>query len=116
MKKILSAIFATGAVLTLGGLLTHIAHWELSPYFYLIGSAMILISLIFAREKSEELVVRRLSVQQILGGFFLFASAVLMFVLHGNEWILALAAACVFLLYSTFRLSHIEKKSEKGEK
>lgn len=114
MNKILSAIFATGAVLTFGGLLTHLFKWELSPSLFLIGSAMVLIALIFSREKSEDIVVRRLFVQQILGGFFLFASSILMFVMHGNEWILALAVACVFLLYSSFRLSYIEKK--KGQK
>jgi hypothetical protein len=113
MNKIISALFATGAVLALGGLVTHLSRWELSPYLYLIGTAMIAIALIFGREKSEDFVVRRLYVQQILGGIFLFGSAVLMFVMHGNEWILALAIACVFLLYTSFRLSYIEKKEGK---
>ncbi len=112
MNKLISVIFATGAVLALGGLLTHLSQWELSPYLYLIGSAMVAISIIFMREKSDSLTVRRLYVQQIIGGILLFASAVMMFALQGNVWILGLAAACVFLLYSSFRLSAIEKKNK----
>jgi uncharacterized membrane protein len=112
MYKIISAIFATGSALTLGGLVTHVFKWELSPYLFLIGSAMVAIALIFMREKSDDRVVRRLYIQQIMGGIFLFASAVMQFMIRGNMWILALAASCVFLLYSTFRLSSIEKKKE----
>lgn len=114
MNKTISAIFATGSVLAISGLLTYLFYWPLAPYFYLIGTAMIAIALIFMREKSEDSVVRRLSMQQLLGGFLLFASGILMSVMHNNEWILALAVACVFLLYSSFRMSYIEKKKKKN--
>ena len=113
MNKIISTIFATGSVLALGGLLTYLFYWPLAPYFYLIGTTMIAIALVFMRDKSEDPVVRRLSMQQLWGGLLLFVSGVLMIVMHSNEWILALAIACVFLLYSSFRMSYIEKKKNK---
>lgn len=113
MNKIISTIFATGSVLALGGLLTYLFYWPFAPYFYLIGTTMIAIALVFMREKSEDPIVRRLAMQQLLGGLLLFVSGVLMIVMHGNEWIVGLAIACVFLLYSSFRLSYIEKKKNK---
>jgi NO-binding membrane sensor protein with MHYT domain len=37
-----------------------------------------------------------------------------MVVLQHNQWVILLAVACVFLLYSTFRLSHEAKKEENS--
>jgi nitric oxide reductase large subunit len=114
MKKLIPGIFQSGAVLSLLGAALYITGWVGAPYFYVIGSAMVMLAEIFSPVNSDSVVVRRLHIQQVFGGFFLFASSICMVMLHGNEWIILLAVACVFLLYSTFRLSYeLKKKSEE---
>lgn len=113
-QQLLTGFFQVGALMVLIGAATFITRWSVSPYLYLIGSVMVLVSQILSPEHSDNTVIRRLHVQQVLGAFFLFASAICMLVLKGNEWIILLAIACVFETYSIFRLSY-EWKKEKND-
>lgn len=112
MKNLINGLFFAGSVMVLIGVTTFITRWFMSPYLYIVGAAMVLIALFYSPIHSDSKVIRRLRAQQVLGGFCLFASSVLMKVMHGNEWMVALAIACVFLLYSAFRLSSELKKEE----
>jgi hypothetical protein len=111
-KKLAEGLFQVGGVLVLAGAILYITRLGIAPYLYLIGSAMIVISLFFTPIDNENHTIHRLYIQQILGYVFLFVSAILMFVMHGNEWIVCLAIACVFILYSSLRISHEEKKEK----
>jgi len=113
MKKIAPFIFEIGAVVALAGVVLFITRSHIAPYLYIVGAAMVLIGQILTPFHGDNLVIRRLHAQYVLGGVFLFVSSILMYLLHGNEWIICLAIACVFFLYSIFRMSYEEKKEEK---
>lgn len=113
-QQILNGFFQVGAIMALIGAASYITGWNLSSYLYLIGAVMLLVSQILTPFHTDNHVIRRLHVQQIMGGFFLFASAICMFVLRGNEWIVLLAISCVFILYSTFRISYEMKKEQNS--
>lgn len=111
-NKFITAVFQTGAILVLIGSATYIISLIFAPYMYLIGSLMVAVAQILSPIRTDSKVIKRLHVQQILGGIFLFISAVCMFLLHHNEWILCLAIACVFEGYSIFRISYELKKEQ----
>jgi hypothetical protein len=110
MKRLIPGLFQIGAILVLIGAVVYITQWPAARYIYLIGGAIVAISQILSPIHTENKVVKRLHIQQIVGGLFLFISGICMFVLHGNEWIICLTISCVFELYSVYRISYEMKK------
>ncbi|BEG98246.1 hypothetical protein [Bacteroides sedimenti] len=106
MKKYTSLLFLLGAALVLIGAASYITRWTLSPYVFSAGALIVaLVQILLTPYNGNDLIVKRLRRQQILGAIFLVASGVLMFALpHGNEWMLSLTIAAVFELYAAFRM------------
>lgn len=112
MKKGYSIIQMVGAVLLLVGAMLQITRWELSPVIYTIGAVMFAYVQIMSRYDGQNLIVRRLRRQQILGAVLLVFAGVLMFVTRHNEWVLCLSVAAVIQLYTAFRIpSELEKEN-----
>lgn len=111
MSKIYQIIQVIGAVLLLVGAMLQITRWELSSVVYTIGAVMFAYVQVMSRYEGQNLVVRRLRRQQILGAAFLVFTGVLMFVTKHNEWVLSLTIAAILELYTAFRIpSELEKE------
>ena len=101
-----------GAVLILTGVALFITRTFLSPYIYSLGAILFVIPQLMDRYEGRNLIIIRLRRQQILGAMFLLLTALLMFLLEHNEWILSLAA--ILELYTAFRIpKEIEKENMK---
>lgn len=112
MKKGYTVIQMVGAVLLLMGAMLQITRWELSPIIYTIGAVMFAYVQVMSRYDGQNLIVRRLRRQQILGAVLLVFAGVLMFVTRHNEWVLCLSVAAVIQLYTAFRIpSELEKEN-----
>lgn len=110
MKKYLEYTMMIGAVLILVGVTLFITKNFLSPYIYSLGAVLFVIPQLMDRYEGKNIIIIRLRRQQILGALFLLLTALLMFLLKHNEWILSLTIAAVLELYTAFRLpKEIEK-------
>lgn len=111
MRKAYTVVQVVGAVLLLVGAMLQITRWELSPYIYTVGAVMFAYVQVMSRYEGQNLIVRRLRRQQVLGAVLLVLAGVLMFVTRHNEWVLCLSAAAVLQLYTAFRIpSELEKE------
>ena len=111
MRKAYTVVQVVGAVLLLVGAMLQITRWELSPYIYKVGAVMFAYVQVMSRYEGQNLIVRRLRRQQVLGAVLLVFAGVLMFVTRHNEWVLCLSAAAVLQLYTAFRIpSELEKE------
>jgi len=111
MRKAYTVVQVVGAVLLLVGVMLQITRWELSPYIYTVGAVMFAYVQVMSRYEGQNLIVRRLRRQQVLGAVLLVFAGVLMFVTRHNEWVLCLSAAAVLQLYTAFRIpSELEKE------
>lgn len=111
MRKAYTVVQVVGAVLLLVGAMLQITRWELSPYIYTVGAVMFAYVQVMSRYEGQNLIVRRLRRQQVLGAVLLVFAGVLMFVTRHNEWMLCLSAAAVLQLYTAFRIpSELEKE------
>lgn len=111
MRKAYTVVQVVGAVLLLVGAMFQITRWELSPYIYTVGAVMFAYVQVVSRYEGQNLIVRRLRRQQVLGAVLLVFAGVLMFVTRHNEWVLCLSAAAVLQLYTAFRIpSELEKE------
>lgn len=100
-----------GAVLLLAGAMLQITRWGMAPVIYTLGAVMFAYVQVMSRYEGNNLIIRRLRRQQILGAMLLVVAGVLMFVAKHNEWVLCLSAAAVIQLYTAFRIpSELEKE------
>ncbi|MBP3679313.1 MAG: hypothetical protein J6I70_03240, partial [Bacteroidaceae bacterium] len=76
-----------GAILLLLGAMLQITRWELSPVIYTIGAVLFAYVQVMDGYQGQNLIIRRLRRQQILGAVLLVFTGVLMFVMKRNEWI-----------------------------
>lgn len=114
MKKSYSIIQMVGAVLLLAGAMLQITRWDVSPYIYTLGALMFGYVQVMSRYEGQNLIVRRLRRQQIMGAMLLVFAGVLMFVARHNEWILCLSIAAFIQLYTAYRIpAEIEKEERK---
>lgn len=113
MRKAYTVVQVVGAVLLLVGAMLQITRWELSPYIYTLGAVMFAYVQVMSRYEGQNLIVRRLRRQQVLGAVLLVFAGVLMFVARHNEWVLCLSAAAVLQLYTAFRIpAELEKENK----
>lgn len=113
MKKGDTIVQVVGAVLLLVGAMLQITRWEVSPYIYTIGALMFAYVQVMSRYEGNNLIVRRLRRQQILGAMLLVIAGVLMFFTRHNEWILCLTVAAVLQLYTAYRIpAELEKENK----
>lgn len=113
MKRGYTIVQVVGAVLLLAGAMLQITRWEVSPYIYTAGALMFAYVQVMNRYEGNNLIVRRLRRQQILGAMLLVIAGVLMFFTRHNEWILCLTVAAVLQLYTAYRIpAELEKENK----
>lgn len=111
MKKSYTYLMMAGAILLLLGVMLQITRWELSPVIYTIGAVLFAYVQVMDGYQGQNLIIRRLRRQQILGAVLLVFTGVLMFVMKRNEWIVCLTIAAILELYTAFRIpAEMEKE------
>ena len=96
--------------MALTGAAGYITGWELAPYIYTIGAAMVALAQINSPSKSKSPNVKRLRRQQIFGAILLVLTGAFMFFTHGNEWIVCMTIAAILELYTSVRIPQEESK------
>ena len=96
--------------MALTGAAVYITGWELAPYIYTIGAAMVALAQINSPSKSKSPNVKRLRRQQIFGAISLVLTGAFMFFTHGNEWIVCMTIAAILELYTSVRIPQEESK------
>ncbi len=128
-----------GGVLLLVGAMVMITGWDYAPYIYLLGSVMFASAQLSDRYDGDDMILKRLRLQQVLGavllvvtGFLMFSSnyhqqlmfnnsmndtlrSFLLTLTARNSWIVTLCIATLFELYSSFRIDARNKELEDKE-
>lgn len=115
MKQLIPACFAIGATMSLIGAAVFITGWLYAPYFYTVGACFVALAQICTPIKEENIALRRLRIQQLLGALALVATGGFMFLTHGNEWVACLSIAALLELYTAFRIPQEEAKSKQKD-
>lgn len=121
LNRFQNTIFICGAVLLLIGAATYISGWQLSFYLYAVGACAFSGMQLFVGYDGDNLIVKRLRFQQVIGALLLLCTAVLMAMqsfnfgfARRNEWMVCLAIASVLELYTAFRIpSELEREKKK---
>lgn len=128
-----------GGVLLLVGAMVMITGWDYAPYIYLLGSVMFASAQMSDRYDGDDMILKRLRLQQVLGSILLVITGFLMFsgnyhqqlmfnnsmndtlrtfllsLTAKNSWIVTLCIATLFELYSSFRIDARNKELEEKE-
>ncbi|MBR4303589.1 MAG: hypothetical protein IKT80_08540 [Bacteroidaceae bacterium] len=139
MNKMINVMMTIGGVLLLVGAMVMITGWEYAPYIYLLGSVMFASAQLSDRYDGDDMILKRLRLQQVLGsillvitGFLMFSSnyhqqlmfnnsmndtlrSFLLTLTARNSWIVTLCIATLFELYSSFRIDARNKELEDKE-
>jgi hypothetical protein len=139
MNKMINVMMTIGGVLLLVGAMVMITGWEYAPYIYLLGSVMFASAQLSDRYDGDDMILKRLRLQQVLGSILLVITGFLMFsgnyhqqlmfnnsmndtlrtfllsLTAKNSWIVTLCIATLFELYSSFRIDAKNKELEDKE-
>ena len=122
LNKFQNFVFMAGAVLLLVGAATFFTGWLYAFYLYTVGACAFAAMQLWAGYEGDNLVVRRLRGQQVIGALLLVCTAFFMAMriydfgfARGQEWVVCLAVACVLELYTAFRIP-AELEKEEGRK
>lgn len=139
MNKMINAMMTIGGVLLLVGAMVMITGWDYAPYIYLLGSVMFASAQMSDRYDGDDMILKRLRLQQVLGSILLVITGFLMFsgnyhqqlmfnnsmndtlrtfllsLTAKNSWIVTLCIATLFELYSSFRIDARNKELEEKE-
>jgi hypothetical protein len=139
MNKMINVMMTIGGVLLLVGAMVMITGWEYAPYIYLLGSVMFASAQMSDRYDGDDMILKRLRLQQVLGSILLVITGFLMFsgnyhqqlmfnnsmndtlrsflltLTARNSWIVTLCIATLFELYSSFRIDARNKELEDKE-
>lgn len=112
MSKYNSILSGIGAVLLFVGLAIKITNWVFAPYIYLVGAILFAYVQVMDSYDGNNIIIKRLRRQQILGASILVLTGVIMLLCRHNEWIASLAIASILELYTAFRIpQEMEKKN-----
>lgn len=112
MSKYNSILSGIGAVLLFVGLAIKITNWVFAPYIYLVGAILFAYVQVMDSYDGNNIIIKRLRRQQILGASLLVLTGVIMLLCRHNEWIASLAIASILELYTAFRIPQ-EMEKEK---
>lgn len=113
MNKYRSTIGTIGAILLLSGAIIQITRLMWAPYLYLTGAILFAYTQITDRYEGQNLIIRRLRRQQMIGAALLILAGVMMLIWNRNEWVLCLTIAAVLELYTAFRIPQEMEKERK---
>lgn len=112
MSKYYSAIATVGAVALLLGAALQITQLAWAPYLYLIGAIMFAYVQVMSGYEGENIIIRRLRRQQIIGATLLVVAGAMMILWKRNEWVVCLTIAAVLEMYTVFRIPQEEEKEK----
>jgi hypothetical protein len=111
LSPLQNLVFRLGALLMLAGLLVRLFNTQVSLWLFGIGAMAFCLMRLQAEYLGRNLIVRRLRRQQLLGCVFFLLTVLCMSMqtyqygpLRRNEWMVALAVACVLEVYTAWRL------------
>lgn len=113
VTKIDHIISLVGSVLLFLGLILQFIKFEYAPYIYLVGAVAVAWMQVKYGYDGNNIVIRRLRKQQLIGAMLLIMAGVLMIVWHRNEWVLCLSISAVLQLYTAFRIPQEEEKEKR---
>ena len=123
LNKWQNGAFMTGAIMLLVGAATYFTGWLYAFYLYAVGAVVFAAMQLLSRYDGDNIVIRRLRRQQILGALLLVCTAYFMAMrtfdfgfARGQEWMVCLSVACVLELYTAFRIPHEWEKEERQGK
>ena len=102
----------TGAAVLFAGLVLQFFRWEFAPYVYMAGAAAFSYVQAMNGYKGNNIVIKRLYRQQLIGAILLVLTGVVMILFHRNEWIVCLTIAAFLELYTAFRIPQEEVKEK----
>lgn len=115
MRKIASLAFFAGSLTMLTALVLIAVRIDYAQFAFLVGSIVAALGRFASYQKTDDIVLRRLKVQQMLASvLFVGTGALMLTTLRGNEWIGCLCIATVLEMYSAFRISSVEKQKDNG--
>lgn len=104
MSKYNSILSGIGAALLFVGLAIKITNWVFAPYIYLVGAILFAYVQVMDSYDGNNVIIKRLRRQQILGASILVLTGVIMLLFRHNEWIASLTIASILELYTAFRI------------
>ena len=114
-------LFRLGAILMLVGLAVKMFHAQLSLWIFGIGALAFCLMRLQAEYLGRSFNVRRLRRMQLLGCVFFLLTVLCMSMqtyqygpMRSNEWMVALAIACVLEVYTAWRLPDELANSKKS--
>lgn len=107
-RTLFSTLMIIGALLLLAGAALMITGWTLAPYLFCVGALLFAAMQMADRYEGQDITVKRLRRQQLIGSLMLLVTGVLMFVERHNGWIVTLTIAAVIQLYTAFRMPEKE--------
>lgn len=107
-RTLFSTLMIIGALLLLAGAALMITGWTLAPYLFCVGALLFAAMQMTDQYEGQDITVKRLRRQQLIGSLMLLVTGVLMFVERHNGWIVTLTIAAVIQLYTAFRMPEKE--------
>lgn len=107
-RTLFSTLMIIGALLLLAGAALMITGWTLAPYLFCVGALLFAAMQMTDWYEGQDITVKRLRRQQLIGSLMLLVTGVLMFVERHNGWIVTLTIAAVIQLYTAFRMPEKE--------
>lgn len=136
-NRVIRAFTVTGGILLLAGAAVRITGWEYASLLFAFGTVLFVTGQFSDRYEGDDVIIKRLRGQQLLGSVFLVLTALLMFsgpfhesilmnqginpklrsflieLTRRNNWIVTLTIAALFELYPAFRIDSRQRESEK---
>ena len=113
ITKLDNVLSLAGSVLLFIGLILQFIKFEYAPYVYLVGAVSVAWMQVKYGYEGNNIIIRRLRKQQLIGAMLLVMTGVLMIVWHPNEWVLCLTISAVLQLYTAFRIPQEEEKEKR---
>ncbi|MBR6370609.1 MAG: hypothetical protein IKS24_05975 [Bacteroidaceae bacterium] len=128
-----------GGTLLLAGAAIQITRWEYAPMLFAVGAVIFVTGQLADRYNGDDLIMKRLRGQQVLGSVFIILTALLMFsgdlhenlllnsgtnhklrsflldLTRRNNWIVTLTIAALLELYPAFRMESRQKELDRSK-
>ena len=109
--KVKEIVYCASWVVLLAAAVGKMFFPAVAPYVYLCAAAVLAVAQFQCRVRGGNHTLRRLVVQQQIGGLVLVLSGGLMFTHTRNEWIVAMFIGALFELYTAYRIpQELEKR------
>jgi len=137
--RMIRSFTVAGGTLLLAGAAIQITRWEYAPMLFAVGAVIFVTGQLADRYNGDDLIMKRLRGQQVLGSVFIILTALLMFsgdlhenlllnsgtnpklrsflldLTRRNNWIVTLTIAALLELYPAFRMESRQKELDRSK-